>query len=69
MPYIGGQVARGGQLGLLGNKDYMDTPYSLTSYTEKTIRDQQATSVAAEAAGGSGRAAARQEARSQLSQL
>ena len=46
MPYIGGQVARGGQLGLLGNKDYMDTPYSQTSYTEKTIRDQQATSVA-----------------------
>ncbi|MFQ3459642.1 TonB-dependent receptor plug domain-containing protein, partial [Bradyrhizobium sp. UFLA01-814] len=46
VPYIGGQVARGGQLGLLGNKDYMETPYSLTSYTEKTIRDQQATSVA-----------------------
>lgn len=46
VPYVGGQVARGGQLGLLGNKDYMDTPYSLTSYTEKTIRDQQATSVA-----------------------
>ena len=46
MPYVGGQVARGGQLGLLGNKDYMETPYSPTSYTEKTIRDQQATSVA-----------------------
>ncbi|MGY4628630.1 TonB-dependent receptor [Bradyrhizobium sp. USDA 4486] len=46
LPYVGGQIARGGQLGLLGNKDYMETPYSLTSYTEKTIRDQQATSVA-----------------------
>ncbi|MGY2810531.1 TonB-dependent receptor [Bradyrhizobium sp. USDA 4506] len=46
VPYIGGQVARGGQLGLLGNKDYMEAPYSLTSYTAKTIRDQQATSVA-----------------------
>lgn len=46
VPYVGGQIARGGRLGLLGNKDYMETPYSLTSYTEKTIRDQQATSVA-----------------------
>ncbi|WP_223153825.1 TonB-dependent receptor [Bradyrhizobium japonicum] len=46
VPYVGGQVARGGQVGLLGNRDYMETPYSLTSYTEKTIRDQQATSVA-----------------------
>lgn len=39
-------MARGGQVGLLGNKDYLETPYSLTSYTEQTIRDQQATSVA-----------------------
>ncbi|MCD0421288.1 TonB-dependent siderophore receptor [Rubrivivax sp. JA1024] len=44
--YAGGQVARGGHLGLLGNKDYMATPFSLTSYTDQTIRDQQATSVA-----------------------
>ncbi|MGO4715198.1 TonB-dependent receptor [Bradyrhizobium sp. 2TAF24] len=44
--YAGGQVARGAQVGLLGNKDYMATPYSIASYTEKTIRDLQATSVA-----------------------
>ncbi|MFB9262482.1 TonB-dependent receptor [Bradyrhizobium erythrophlei] len=44
--FAGGQVARGAQLGLLGNRDYMATPFSLTSYTEQTIRDQQATSVA-----------------------
>lgn len=46
VPYAGGQVARGGQVGLLGNKDFMETPYSVANYTEKTIRDQQATSVA-----------------------
>ncbi|MBR1222919.1 TonB-dependent siderophore receptor [Bradyrhizobium sp. U87765 SZCCT0131] len=44
--FAGGQVARGAQVGLLGNKDYMATPYSISSYTEKTIRDLQATSVA-----------------------
>ncbi|MBS0219684.1 MAG: TonB-dependent receptor [Proteobacteria bacterium] len=44
--YAGGQVARGAGIGLLGNKDYMDTPFSIASYTEKTIRDQQAKSVA-----------------------
>jgi len=44
--YAGGQVARGGRLGLLGNTDLMDAPFSITSYTEKTIRDQQARSVA-----------------------
>ncbi|MGU7773870.1 TonB-dependent siderophore receptor [Burkholderia sp. MR1-5-21] len=45
-PYAGGQVAQGAQVGLLGNRDYMDTPFSLTSYTEKLIRDEQSTSVA-----------------------
>lgn len=44
--YAGGQVARGGRLGLLGNTDLMDAPFSTTSYTAKTIRDQQARSVA-----------------------
>lgn len=44
--YAGGQVGRGAQLGLLGNTDYMDTPFSVVSYTEQSIRDQQATSVA-----------------------
>jgi iron complex outermembrane recepter protein len=41
-PYAGGQVARGGKVGLLGNRDFMDTPFSETTYTEKYIQDQQA---------------------------
>ncbi|MDO7910584.1 TonB-dependent receptor [Pseudomonas monteilii] len=40
--FAGGQVARGGQLGVLGNQDNMDVPFSLTSYTAKVIEDQQA---------------------------
>ncbi|MEB0041789.1 TonB-dependent siderophore receptor [Pseudomonas sp. MH10] len=43
--YAGGQVARGAQLGVLGNQDIMDVPFSTTSYTEKLIRDQQAETV------------------------
>ncbi len=43
--YSGGQVARGGQLGVLGNQDIMDVPFSMASYTEKLIRDQQAETV------------------------
>jgi len=41
----GGQVARGGQFGLLGNKDIMDVPFTMTSYTAKLIEDQQAEDV------------------------
>ena len=44
--YTGGQVARGGRLGLLGNTDIMDTPFNITSYTAKTIEDQQVRTVA-----------------------
>lgn len=44
-PYAGGQVARGGQVGMLGNKDVMDTPFSQTTYTNKLIEDQQARTV------------------------
>jgi len=40
--YPGEQVARGTGVGLLGNRDVMKTPFSITGYTEKTIRDQQA---------------------------
>ncbi len=40
--YAGGQIARGGKVGLLGNRDYMDTPFSETTYTDKYIQDQQA---------------------------
>lgn len=44
--YAGGQVATGGRLGLLGNRDVMDAPFSITSYTAKTIQDQQARTIA-----------------------
>jgi iron complex outermembrane receptor protein len=44
--YAGGQVARGGRLGLLGNVDMMDTPFNATNYTQAIIQDQQAKSVA-----------------------
>ena len=44
-PYAGGQVATGGQLGLLGNRDVMDTPFNQTSYTAKKAQDQQAQTV------------------------
>jgi len=40
--YSGGQVASGGQLGMLGNRSVMDVPFNQTSYTQKTIQNQQA---------------------------
>ena len=43
--YNGGQVARGGKVGILGNKDMMETPFVITSYTNELIQDQQANSV------------------------
>lgn len=43
--YAGGQTARGGKIGLLGNKDNLDTPFSVTQYTAKLIEDQQAQSI------------------------
>src|SRR6478752_6624584 len=45
-PFAGGQVARGGRVGILGNQDIMETPFSSTSYTNELIQDQQAKSVA-----------------------
>jgi iron complex outermembrane receptor protein len=44
--YAGGQVARGGRIGLFGNLDMMDVPFDSTNYTAQYIRDQQANSVA-----------------------
>ncbi|MDA7415211.1 TonB-dependent siderophore receptor [Xenophilus arseniciresistens] len=44
--YPGGQVARGARLGVLGNVDLMDAPFSVNAYTAKTIEDQQARSIA-----------------------
>jgi iron complex outermembrane recepter protein len=45
-PYAGGQVARGGRVGLLGNKDFMETPFAGTAYTQALVQDQQARGVA-----------------------
>jgi iron complex outermembrane receptor protein len=44
-PYAGGQVATGGQVGLLGNRGVMDTPFNQTSYTEQKAQDQQARTI------------------------
>lgn len=44
--YAGGQIASGSRVGMLGNKDVMDTPFSTTSFTSEYIENQQATSVA-----------------------
>lgn len=41
----GGEIARGGQLGMLGNKDTMDTPFNATSYTAAFIENRQIRSV------------------------
>ena len=35
-------MATGGRVGFLGEKDFMETPFSTISYTEKYIADQQA---------------------------
>ncbi|MBE3024703.1 TonB-dependent siderophore receptor [Janthinobacterium sp. GW458P] len=43
--YAGGQVARGGRMGILGSVDMMDAPFGSTSYTQQFIADQQARSV------------------------
>jgi iron complex outermembrane receptor protein len=40
--YAGGQVATGAQLGLLGNRSIMDTPFNQTSYTAQLVQNQQA---------------------------
>ena len=41
----GGEIARGGQLGMLGNRDVMDTPFNQTSYTEDFIEKRQIRSI------------------------
>ena len=43
--YAGGQVANGGRLGILGNTDVMDSPFSVSTYTSALIKDQQAVTV------------------------
>ncbi|MDP8566694.1 TonB-dependent receptor [Methylophilus aquaticus] len=44
-PYAGGQVAKGGRVGVMGNQDAMDTPFSINAYTNALIQNQQARSV------------------------
>ncbi len=44
--YAGGQVARGGRLGVLGSTDFMDSPFSQSSYTSSLVANQQAQTLA-----------------------
>lgn len=44
-PYAGGQVATGSRVGMLGNLDFLETPFSGTAYTQELIENQQADSV------------------------
>lgn len=43
--YAGGQVATGGRVGILGNKDNLDTPFATTAYTQAYIKNSMANSV------------------------
>lgn len=43
--YAGGQLARGGRLGMLGNTDVMDTPFNTTNYTSQLIENEQASTL------------------------
>lgn len=45
-PYAGGQLAKGGSIGVLGTAKVMDQPFSTTNYTEKLIEDTQARTIA-----------------------
>lgn len=40
--YAGGQVKRRSNQGMLGNADFMDTPFNITTYTSETAKNQQA---------------------------
>jgi len=40
-PYAGGQVARGGRVGFLGDLDVFETPFSVTHFTNETLQNQQ----------------------------
>ncbi len=45
-PYAGGQVAKGARIGVLGNRDIFEVPISVVAFTDKTVQDQQARTVA-----------------------
>lgn len=42
----GGQIAKSARAGLLGEKDLLDTPFSVNSYTSQRMLDQQALTLA-----------------------
>ncbi|NLQ17453.1 TonB-dependent receptor [Marinomonas sp. M1K-6] len=44
--YKGGQIESGGRLGVFGAQDSTNVPFSLVSYTNKAIEDQQLESIA-----------------------
>lgn len=43
--YAGGQVARGARMGILGNQDMQDVPFSFSSYTSELIEKRQAQTI------------------------
>lgn len=45
-PAPGGKAAQGLRLGVLGNTDVLDAPFSATAYTRQAIQDQQARTLA-----------------------
>ena len=44
--YAGGEVARGGSIGVLGTANVMDQPFNTTNYTEQMMQDTQARTLA-----------------------
>ncbi|MFQ6691078.1 TonB-dependent receptor plug domain-containing protein, partial [Bordetella pertussis] len=43
--FAGGQVATGAKVGILGTRDNLETPFSITAYTNELIQDRQAKGV------------------------
>ena len=43
--YAGGQIARTSHLGVLGERDFMDVPFNVTTFNSQMIENQQASSV------------------------
>ena len=46
-PYTGGQVATGSRVGVLGNKDVLDTPFSTVAYTDEYLENREAQDIGA----------------------
>lgn len=44
--YAGGQVARRSSQGLLGSRDFMESPLSMTTYTSEAVKNNQARTLA-----------------------